>query len=71
MPLYEYHCPDCEQDFERVVRFLDAEKPQACPCCGETNTHRRISAIAAPGRGYSGGESASASNCSGGAGRFT
>jgi putative FmdB family regulatory protein len=54
MPIYEYHCADCGQDFEKLVRFSDPKvnSPQ-CPGCQSDNTSKRLSTIAA----YQGGRS--------------
>ena len=35
MPLYEYACEACGDDFERIVRLSEADRPQVCPTCGE------------------------------------
>jgi putative FmdB family regulatory protein len=44
MPLYEYHCPNCEGTFDKLVRFSEADKMPVCPNCGETETRKKISA---------------------------
>jgi putative FmdB family regulatory protein len=44
MPLYEYTCPSCEQDFELLVRF--GENP-ACPECGSSRLEKQLSVPAA------------------------
>jgi putative FmdB family regulatory protein len=44
MPLYEYNCPDCERDFELLVRA--SEMPH-CPECDGTRLTRLLSAPAA------------------------
>jgi putative FmdB family regulatory protein len=33
MPLYEYHCDDCDKTFERIQKFSDP-LVSACPTCG-------------------------------------
>lgn len=45
MPLYEYRCPKCGTQFEKRVRFSEAEEPQACPneSCDEKDSKRLIS----------------------------
>lgn len=70
MPLYEYQCQDCEHDFERMVRFFDADRPQECPHCGSDQTMKRISTFATSGAGAT-ASSGSSSSCSSGYGRFT
>ena len=72
MPMYEYHCEDCGQDFEKLVRFADAGATQICPACSGKRTLKKISISAAIGSAISGnvGVSASSSGCGSG-GRFT
>ncbi len=63
MPIYEYHCINCGDDFEKLVRFSDPNiNTPECPGCHSENTHKRISKVAM----FSGGSSfsSSASNCS-------
>lgn len=44
MPIYEYTCPRCEEDFELLVRGV--EKP-ACPTCGSEDLAKQFSVPAA------------------------
>ncbi len=44
MPIYEYACRDCGQQFEALVRA--GEQP-ACPACGKQNLSKQFSAPAA------------------------
>jgi putative FmdB family regulatory protein len=46
MPLYDFHCPACDNAFERLVR---RDEVPACPACGHAAPERRIGAPAAPG----------------------
>ena len=58
MPLYEYGCRACREDFEAL---LPAERRDAadtaCPHCGETKTVRKISLMARPVISEGGGSS--------------
>ncbi|MBE0409577.1 MAG: zinc ribbon domain-containing protein [Anaerolineales bacterium] len=63
MPLYEYLCSNCGAEFDKMVRFSEADQIQACPSCQSQETHKKISRIAAMNLS-SDGFSASASNCS-------
>jgi putative FmdB family regulatory protein len=45
VPLYEYHCRDCEQDFEILVR--GSETPH-CPQCAGAKLEKLLSVPAAP-----------------------
>lgn len=68
MPIYEYRCSDCDNDFEKLVRFSDPkiDSPD-CPECQSTNTHKRLSTIAV----FSGGKSQGATPaCCGSSGPF-
>jgi putative FmdB family regulatory protein len=47
MPIYEYHCPACEQQFELLVRSTTVP---ACPQCGSTTITKCVSAPTPPGR---------------------
>ena len=40
MPIYEYACPGCKQDFELLLR--SSERPE-CPNCGSGRVQRRVS----------------------------
>ncbi len=62
MPIYEYHCEDCGQDFEKLVRFSDPKiNTPECPGCQSDNTHKSLSVIASLG-GFN-AKTSSASSC--------
>lgn len=44
MPLYEYVCESCCNDFEMLMRMSDP-KP-ACPECGASDVKKKVSAAA-------------------------
>jgi putative FmdB family regulatory protein len=46
MPLYVYHCNECGDDFEKMVRFSEADLVQPCPDCQSQDTKKKISAVA-------------------------
>jgi putative FmdB family regulatory protein len=46
MPLFEYRCAGCDDDFEILVRA--AEQPE-CPQCGNREMTRLFSEPSAPG----------------------
>ena len=52
MPLYEFHCLDCDRDAELLVK--GAEEP-VCPACGSAKLSRLLSIVAAPARNQSPG----------------
>ena len=45
MPIFNYHCPSCGTDFERLVRNRTTV---SCPRCSERKVERRISLPARP-----------------------
>lgn len=44
MPIYEYFCKKCQNNFEKLLSF--GAKAPACPECGNKKTEKRISAPA-------------------------
>lgn len=47
MPLYDYHCPACDNHFEILVRASDTP---ACPQCQSTALEKCVSRIAPAGK---------------------
>lgn len=45
MPLFEFRCPSCHNDFELLVRAQDVP---ACPSCGTDRVEKLLSAAAVP-----------------------
>ena len=39
--MYEYSCPDCEHDFEQLVKVDDPTLP--CPKCGGDQVQKKVS----------------------------
>ena len=35
MPIYEYRCAGCGNDFEMTRSFAQSSEPAPCPSCGE------------------------------------
>lgn len=64
MPLYEYRCGKCGQQFESYKRLTEEKKEETCPACGGRAERLGISLFSAKGRVASGG-----SSCGGGAHR--
>lgn len=63
MPIYEYHCDQCNTDFECLV--IGGEAPE-CPECNGRNIHKMMSACGFVSKGSGGetvGKSAGASAC--------
>ena len=47
MPLYDYHCQDCDKTFELLVR---SSTIPACPACAGQHLEKLLSRPAAPGQ---------------------
>ena len=62
MPLYEFHCESCDEEFEDLVPSLKRIDEVSCPKCGKGKIRRLQSGFAT----LSGGGSAfgAASGCS-------
>ena len=46
MPLYEFHCHQCEKDFTQVLSVHDYEqKSYACPGCKSKDVERVFSSV--------------------------
>ncbi len=64
MPLYEFQCADCQDDFEELVRSSAAVAEVKCPQCGSQQVRRKISVFASKssaGPGFA--SSPAASSC--------
>lgn len=71
MPIYEYHCPKCDKDFEEIVGVNDPAP--SCPSCHAGKTEKLMSRACFCSGGNvgghetgGGGSSRSCSGCSGG-----
>lgn len=71
MPLYEYICQECGQEFEKMVRFSEANNMPPCPVCQSTDTNKRISVFASRSFSASGVSTSSSSSGCGSSGKFT
>ena len=58
MPIYEYHCNDCGDDFERFLRSMFSKETILCPECGSDHVSKAIS-VFGTSSGSSGGAAAS------------
>jgi putative FmdB family regulatory protein len=60
MPLYEYRCKECGEEFEELMRSQDAQNPP-CPACGSPATEKKMSLFGGSvhGTGSGGGCSSS------------
>ncbi len=69
MPIYEYYCPDCNAEFEKLVRLSEANVIPDCPACGKKHAQKKLSAFATSGGSI--GHSTSVSSCGSGGGHFS
>ena len=64
MPIFEFHCHSCNQDFEKLVFGADPEVE--CPHCGQAKVEKLMSACTAKvGGKLTSTSSGSASSCAG------
>ena len=43
MPIYEYHCTDCGDEFERLIRSMFSVETITCPSCGGDHVKKAVS----------------------------
>jgi putative FmdB family regulatory protein len=46
MPIFEYQCPDCGEEFEEIRRHAERDEPIPCPKCSGRRPQRQISLFA-------------------------
>lgn len=68
MPLYEYVCLDCENEFEVLRAMSDADRAMACSACGGENVKRKLAVFYAHSGGHAvaGTSAPSCPSCAGG-----
>lgn len=54
MPIYAYHCEDCQEPFELFVRSVSTPPKAVCPKCGSEHVEKLVTAFAAMGGTVSG-----------------
>ena len=67
MPLYEYHCDDCDHRFEVLQRLEAGTEELLCPECGGESLEKLFSTFAASAEGSAAVGPAPAGGCGGGA----
>jgi putative FmdB family regulatory protein len=72
MPLYEYRCKDCGEEFEKQFRFSEADQLPDCPKCSSARTQKKLSRLMsfAATSASAGGSASSGASCGSG-GYFT
>jgi putative FmdB family regulatory protein len=51
MPIYAYHCEDCQEPFELFVRSVSTPVAAVCPKCGSAHVEKEVTAFSAVGGG--------------------
>lgn len=51
MPMYEYGCAACQEQFSLLRRMDQADTTIQCPACGSDQVHRHFSVFAAHSKG--------------------
>jgi len=47
MPIREFHCPDCSNDFEKIVKASQELSEVTCPSCGGNHLEKKLSTFSA------------------------
>jgi putative FmdB family regulatory protein len=63
MPIYEYHCNECGEAFEMMLRFSEADRIPVCPRCESPNTQKKLSKVVSFGTGSSDVSDSTSSGC--------
>lgn len=53
MPIYAFHCAQCDKEFSLRRKFAEMDDPAPCPECGSAETKRQISVFYATNTGSS------------------
>jgi len=61
MPIFEYHCKHCENEFETIVSSKDISI--SCPECKSCDTYKLISSFSFKSSGGGSTTTSSASSC--------
>ena len=61
MPIYEYCCGECDEEFELFVRSAARQNAPTCPKCGSQRVRKALSLFGVGGMG--GSSKARAASC--------
>jgi putative FmdB family regulatory protein len=53
MPIYEYHCRECDNKFEKLVSMSTTEADIECPSCQKNDVEKVLSVFASTIHGTS------------------
>lgn len=45
MPIYEYQCQECGEEFEKLIRSASSQPEVECPQCGSGKIRKILSAF--------------------------
>jgi putative FmdB family regulatory protein len=60
MPIYEYHCKQCDAKFEKLVKLSAQTAEIECPKCGARHAEKAVSLFGTASSPSSGGPSLAA-----------
>lgn len=63
MPFYEYRCNECGSEFEKMLRFSEADRLPVCPNCQSISTQKKLSKVASFGAASGGSTDSTSSSC--------
>lgn len=66
MPVFDYHCQDCDATYEVFHKVREKSEDVVCPQCGSTHARKQMSAPAVSMGGSTSGDSGSQSFGGGG-----
>lgn len=62
MPIYEFECQDCRENFDKLVRIV-GDQQVVCPNCGSERTRKKISLFSSNTKGSGSFSSGGSSDC--------
>ena len=63
MPLYDYKCAKCGEEFEQLVSASKKKAAVACPTCNSTRTSRQLSSFTGTCSGGAGNAACPTGTC--------
>lgn len=45
MPIYAFKCPECREEFDRMLKLAEYDSPQGCPECEYEPCPRRVTRV--------------------------
>jgi len=63
MPMFEFHCSSCDNEFEELVLSSAAESSIKCPNCGSPAVEKKMSCFSGKSGSSPAGGGSAPSNC--------